>query len=337
MKFARFLIVALLIGQAGCTAQALRRRTVLQAETWTELPYRQVLENLAMVANRPDVLPSYSVIDAGTTSVNDTVGVNGVLNILPTGATNGSFDPNVKRSINGNWVLTQVTGPEKLRALHLAFQYGIYCDHNLLTVHDHRVTLDAFCYPRHPCLHNPGEQASATQLDADGTSNCIVSPTVDGTIRCDHWCPGEPGYYFSVRHELEAIPPGWLHIGKKKQVPKCARLVASCGDTYVWVNEDGMDGLSQFTLAIQRIARTPTEMTYAPTPALLAITDQDVLDKTRANTIINCDGGDDVKVSQVQLPIDCYGHVIISKFRGDAIQTTDSKLKSALTGVIKTQ
>jgi hypothetical protein len=349
MRLTGMMLFVFVLTQAGCTAHSLRRHTITQAGTWTDIPYRQVMENLAIVANNPDALPCYSVIDAGTTTINDTFGINGLVNILPKGAGNGTFDPNAKRSIGGNWVLTQVTGPEKLRALHLAFKYGVYYEHNLLKVHDHRVTLDAFSFPRQDCMrcqHLPTSKpapistleelppptSSLPQLPA---ATCVMNPPNDGAIVCEDYSQGVPGYYFNVSKELETIPRGWLHKGTKKQVPKCARFTAHCCDTYVWVNEDGMDSLSRFTLAIQDIARKPTEMVYAPAPALMAIKNKKLFDDVCVTR--NCDGGPGAGIDQIQLPIDCYGHVIIQKIRGDAIQTTDSKLKSALSGVIKSQ
>jgi hypothetical protein len=310
------------------------------------------MENLAMVANNPDMLPCYSVVDAGTATITDTYGLNALVTLLPNAAGNGSFDPNAKRQIGANWVLSQVTGPEKLRALHLAFMYGVYYDTALLTLHDHRVTLAHFCLPSeectecqvHPLATASGEPIPAPAPTTVTTKPCIVGPKDDGTITCDAWCPGEPGYYFAVAHELQLIPHGWLHVGAKTLVSPCARFVAHCCDTYVWVDDVGMEGLSRFTLAIQHIARTPAEMAYAPQPYLVSVKDPAFL-KT-IPVILNCQGGtvdaltstdNTVFRDQLQLPIDCYGNIVIQKVRGDSIQTTDSKLKSALTGIIKSQ
>ena len=348
MRLTNMMLIIVAIAHSGCTAHSLRRHTISQADTWTDIPYRQVMENLALVANKPDALPCYSVIDAGTTTINDTFTINGVANILPTNPGNGSFDPSAKRSIGGNWVLTQVTGPEKLRALHLALKYGVYNEPKLLKVHDHRVTLDAFTFPRKVCaqcehkpgstpepIHTPSPTSTVITPTRLPATHCIVSPVRDEVIICEDYCPSTPGYYFNVTKDLETIPKGWLHIGTKKQVPKCTRFQAHCCDTYVWVNEDGMDRLSRFTLVIQDIARKPTEMTYAPVPSLMAIKNRDILDAVCVTR--NCDGDPGAGIDQIQLPIDCFGHVIIQKIRGDAIQTTDSKLKSALSGVIKSQ
>lgn len=231
------LILSVVACQTGCTAQSLRRRTTAQTETWIDIQYRQVMENLAMVANNPDVLPCFSTLDFGTSDVSDTLGVSGA-NFIPPLATaaTGFIDPNLKRTVKQNWTLTQVSGPEKLRALHLAFLYGVYGDPNLLTVHDHGVTLTNFCYPKggERCV---GDRPPACQCDP-------IPPQND---------PGAPGYYFNVSGNLARIMPGWLGRGTCHQVPKGARFKASCGGAYVWVTDRNLAALSEFTLVVQQI------------------------------------------------------------------------------------
>ena len=49
----------------GCTHRQLDRSTLRQAGTVTDLQYRQVLTNLAMVHANPDVLPYFAVVGTG--------------------------------------------------------------------------------------------------------------------------------------------------------------------------------------------------------------------------------------------------------------------------------
>jgi hypothetical protein len=336
-----YVLAVLLSFCAGCTAQAVRRQTVAQAATWMDIQYRQVIENLAMVANNPDVLPCYSVQDYGSSNVSDKVSLVGGLTIPPLGtATTGVIDPNASRAITDNWTLTQVTAPEKLRALQLAFKYAVYNDPTLLVVHDNHVTLDAFTYPRDP---NCPDEAK--------TLCCVKTPS-DGDP-CGTGYPGEPGYYFNVAHELLQICPGWLKVGKKKDVPKCARFTARCGDTYAWVNNEGMNAFSSFTIVVHRIARQVVAQAFCPP------IDTVVIDMTPCYSadgqlcyphghipvIWNCCYGssqpDDhtIKsyVQSVTVPMNCYGDVMIAKARLDSIVTSDSKLKSAVTAATSTK
>ena len=58
-------LVALAIAAAvgtGCAHRQLDRSTLRQAGTVTDIQYRQVLNNLAMVHANPDVLPSFAVV-----------------------------------------------------------------------------------------------------------------------------------------------------------------------------------------------------------------------------------------------------------------------------------
>ena len=65
------------------------------------------------------------------------------------------------------------------------------------------------------------------------------------------------------------IPVGWFHVGKKCDVPSNACYVGKHCDTYVWVNHDGLNGLSRFSLIVLAITDTQTkslalqELTYA--------------------------------------------------------------------------
>ena len=67
-----FLLFVIMAVGPGCTSTALKRATLFQAQSSMDLRYKEVVENLAMVASNPDILPSYSTIFAGTADINDT-------------------------------------------------------------------------------------------------------------------------------------------------------------------------------------------------------------------------------------------------------------------------
>jgi hypothetical protein len=62
------------------------------------------------------------------------------------------------------------------------------------------------------------------------------------------------GFHFDVACQLAAIPPGWLHFGSRRDVPRNACYKANHRDKYLWVTPDGMEGLSEFTLVLLDIA-----------------------------------------------------------------------------------
>jgi hypothetical protein len=51
------------------------------------------------------------------------------------------------------------------------------------------------------------------------------------------------------------VPIGWFFIGSKKDVPKNACYVGCSNDRYVWVMDEGVDGLAEFTLAVLSITQ----------------------------------------------------------------------------------
>ncbi len=50
------------------------------------------------------------------------------------------------------------------------------------------------------------------------------------------------------------IPQGWYCVGKKHDVPTDASYYGHYGETYVWVNHQGVGGLTRFTLTILNLA-----------------------------------------------------------------------------------
>jgi hypothetical protein len=107
---------------------------------------------------------------------------------------------------------------------------------------------------------------------------------------------GDPQVYldqkphFAVESRLAKIPPGWIHVGKLKDVPACALYKAHRGKTWVWVLPECAEAFAQFTLVLQDIATLDSNVFYNP-PLLIALTENeisklpDVSDKTKAVTI----------------------------------------------------
>ena len=61
------------------------------------------------------------------------------------------------------------------------------------------------------------------------------------------------------------LPTGWFQIGCRRHVPDSACYVGRCGETCVWVDPEGIDGLSRFTLTIMQLS------TADPKPATRTI------------------------------------------------------------------
>src|SRR4051794_25382314 len=65
------LSLGVLLMVSGCTQVQLRRTTINQASTLSELQYHMVLENLALFASQPGALPWHANVSGGTAQVTD--------------------------------------------------------------------------------------------------------------------------------------------------------------------------------------------------------------------------------------------------------------------------
>jgi hypothetical protein len=114
------------LAAAGCTHMQLRRSTVGQATTLTELQYQQVLNNLAMAYCDPYVLPSLIAIKSGTTQTADT----GTGGFLPIAEPNAVIAPTLtgSRTIVEQWSTTPITDDTTLDLLNMAYRRALGFD-----------------------------------------------------------------------------------------------------------------------------------------------------------------------------------------------------------------
>jgi len=88
------LAVLILLGAAGCTAEQLRDDTLQAASTLTDIQDQMVLDNVAIMASNPGLLPWHIRLATGSVEVRDQMAAELGLNALtwrpgaaPTGAT----------------------------------------------------------------------------------------------------------------------------------------------------------------------------------------------------------------------------------------------------------
>ena len=143
-----------------------------------------------------------------------------------------------------------------------------------------------------------------------------------------------PGLYFDVADRLACIPGGWLHMGCRWDMPSGACYKAHCRDKCVWVEAEGVTGLSQFTLVLQKIARTAYDSANFP-PAIT----KSVVMSTKSDNGGALTSNREVKVT---VYIDANGFVT----PGDGVSSlprrqrwdnvgTGSDLKSSITAATK--
>ena len=193
---------------------ALERQTVNQSQTAADYRYQATLHCLATVAAQPDTLPSYALLSNGTTSVTDT----------------GMLSP----------ALAWSGAPEVFASTAIA------------------VTAS-----RSPILNwTVSPVADYTQLEAMRCACQYVLFPEQVSPYCHFFLADPedpeaalvPGPHFGVLARLNRLPQGWLHRGRRCDVPAEACYKEHCGDTWVWVLPDGLEGLAGFTLILQDIA-----------------------------------------------------------------------------------
>src|SRR5580700_2690967 len=114
-------LVALVL-LSGCTPTVLREHSVSLAGSSSDLRYREVMENLAMIYANPCTLPAYSSVYSGGMDVQDGVQIDGTTTWAhaiptPSGFSSQTLDIPLSRSIKGTLTLDPTIVPEKLRAL----------------------------------------------------------------------------------------------------------------------------------------------------------------------------------------------------------------------------
>ena len=216
----------------GCTAVSLNRHALAQTASAVDLRYREVLDNLAMVANDPDALPAYSSIFSGLSQVTDSGQVASTTvwqHATGAGSANGfaseAVNPQLSRQVLENWALDPIVVPEKLEAMRCACRWVLYG-------------------PERAC---------------DDCRGLLATPEE----------APYPGRHFGVAGRLARLPAGWLHVGGHKDVPAGACYKAHCGHAWVWVERDGLQGLADFTLVLHDIATLNIDAGATSSPPVL--------------------------------------------------------------------
>jgi hypothetical protein len=226
-------VVAFICSCTGCTTLALERHALAQAASTSDVRYYEVMDNLAMIAGNPAALPAYSSIFAGLAQITDT----GQL----TSTTNWQH----VIGMGANGFASEAANPQLTRQVLQNWSLDpVAAPEKLEAIRC--CCRWAIWGPDHACDDCPGILASPEQAP---------------------W----PGRHFGVADRLARLPEGWLHVGRNWEIPRSACFKGRCGDTSVWVMPEGMEGLADFTLILQDIARTdinsPTLFYIRPLPS----------------------------------------------------------------------
>jgi hypothetical protein len=278
-------LVALLI-LSGCTTWALRQTTLSQAESSTDLRYREIIDNLAMIYANPDALPAYASIYTGAADINDNLKFTTQAIWTRTNPAAGymtafaaaSADVLGSRAEKGTWTLDPTIVPEKLRAMRAACRWALFGPEAVGP--DVRL-LKRYEPPQFKGLGHSKSTAPDVLLKPFETPQFGIAEPSSPKV----YVPGDPpGIYFDVVDRLGAIRPGWLHCeGCRSAIPRTACYWQGCHGKYVWVGPDGMEGLSQFMLVIQGIARVHYDTLHYPRPRTREVVKNIVIDAVNPN------------------------------------------------------
>lgn len=265
MNLRTILVPIVLATLPGCTATRLRQRTINQASTLTELQYQQVLNNLAMFAGNPAALPWHVTLREGTTQITDSGNAGAAVDLGPPAETLPQAF--ASRTAVAQWGMSPVIDPTELRLLRFAYRRAVGIPEmpnpEFLDELAHELK-DQFA--SNEDLRNESVyfyQALAANAPDPRAFDASVVTTNDDSV-CD--VPGLAGRARSplarnvcrkvdfIQRDLARIRPGWFHVGRKRDVPKGACYVGRCGDRFVWVEADGREALTEFTLTVLRLS-----------------------------------------------------------------------------------
>lgn len=207
------LALALLVG-GGCTHAQLRRNTVNQARTLSDLHQQQVLNNLAMFVANPDALPYFAYPNDGINQVTDTGATAANVAWVVAGFDSAGLGLEASRAANEVWNLSPVNDPHKLALMRCAYQMAL--------------------------------QSAGRGTPSAGCPDCGKRL---GDFYKGHAHEGADAGQTDV--SCLSFAPNWFCVGTRKDVPKdcCVYSGHYCG-VYVWVPPHGRNELTKLSLAI---------------------------------------------------------------------------------------
>jgi hypothetical protein len=275
-----------LASMTGCTNTQLRISTLNQGSTLSDIQYQTVLRNLAAFADDPSFIPWHMSITSGTVQVADAAtGHTSLVFHLPRVLLNqfSEVDPGVSasRTIVQQWSTNPIVHTDALKLLQIAYRraYGSaeMPDRKLLDDMAHDIKKQIVSTDDLKTESNRFYQSQITKQKSydslrRGTNSTVGDQAVvpaagEPDLDIDRKSPLAREVIREVNdiiEDLQVIPTGWFGIGRWRDVPKDACMVAHEGKTYIWVTRDHREDLSKFTMAVLDIAtaiQEPATMT----------------------------------------------------------------------------
>jgi len=122
----RFCVIVTVIPMlaCGCTHKQLLRSTNQTQQTMSDLRYKHILDNLAMMVRNPATVPNPVAINGGVVQISDNATGAGNITWNPFGVKITQYFLGLagSRTISEQWSLTPLQNPEKLSLMRYAFQ-----------------------------------------------------------------------------------------------------------------------------------------------------------------------------------------------------------------------
>ena len=265
MRLAWIIIVCALVGSSGCMAARLRQRTINQGSTLPELQYEQVLSNLAMFSENPAALPWHVNLREGTTQLTDSINGGSLIDLGPPAVT----QPQVfgSRTAVAQWGMSPVIDATELQLLRVAYRRAFGApdmpSDELIEELAHELK-DQLAL--NVDLRNESElffeRESRAELSPREDSGKITT-TNDAEFCCDSESADQKVSPLArnvcrriemIERDLARIEPGWFCVGHKRDVPKTACYVGRYENCYVWVEAEGREALTDFTITVLKLS-----------------------------------------------------------------------------------
>ncbi|MEX2307889.1 MAG: hypothetical protein WD738_09875 [Pirellulales bacterium] len=110
----------------GCTHVQLRKNTIHQARTVSDIHLQQVMDNLAMFVYDPNSLPHFSFPSGAVSSVTDTGTFDFAIAWITTGFSDARIGGGATRSAEENFTMVPINDPQKLALMRCAYQTAVH-------------------------------------------------------------------------------------------------------------------------------------------------------------------------------------------------------------------
>jgi hypothetical protein len=256
---------------AGCAHHQLERNTALAATTVSNIQYRMVLDNIAMMSCDSANLPSHVRLADGTVQISNNAGIGEAGGFTWLGGSSLGIErlgPAASTKVSEQWGTDAVEDPIQVFALQSIYRkaFGLEPleEPNFIAAGKKSRIRNA---SNNSDSVDSGEQGKGSEPSngdrkessdvSKSASEELPGPQKDSAVY--QVSRGSSSNQDRVTAELDAsdfdIPIGWFVIGCKKDVPKNACYVGRFRDRYAWVMPGEVHNLAKFTLAVLTITK----------------------------------------------------------------------------------